>query len=85
MRTPRPARREASTPLADLPYRKAKEIAMGEFDRRYITELLTRTGGNVSQASRSAGMDRSNFRRVMKKYDFDPEKFTADGDVRAEA
>jgi len=84
MHASRPVRREEGTPLADLPYRKAKEIAMGEFDRRYITELLTRTGGNVSRASRRAGMDRSNFRRVMKKHDFDPEAFAPDDAARAE-
>ena len=31
---------------------------------------LRRTGGNVSEAARQAGLDRSNFRRVLKKADF---------------
>jgi DNA-binding NtrC family response regulator len=75
LRGPNPARRESGTALADLPYRKAKEIAVGEFERRYVHELLTQTEGNVSQASRQAGMDRSNFRRVMKKYSLDPSQF----------
>jgi transcriptional regulator of acetoin/glycerol metabolism len=47
--------------------------------------LLTQTGGNVSQASRLAGMDRSNFRRVMKKYDFDSARFSGNGGRRQEA
>jgi DNA-binding NtrC family response regulator len=79
MRERRPAQRESGTPLADLPYRKAKEIALAEFDRRYMTELLTHTAGNVSKASRMAGMDRSNFRRVLKKYEINPTGFSSNG------
>jgi DNA-binding NtrC family response regulator len=72
LRGPGPARRDSATALTDLPYRKAKEIAVSEFERRYVQEVLSQSEGNVSQASRRAGMDRSNFRRVMKKYDIDP-------------
>ncbi len=75
LRGPGALRRETGMALADLPYRKAKEIAVSEFERRYVQELLTQTAGNVSQASRKAGMDRSNFRRVMKKYSIDPVEF----------
>jgi DNA-binding NtrC family response regulator len=83
MHGPLPARRDSGTPLAELPYRKAKEVAMGEFDRRYITELLNQTGGNVSQASRMAGMDRSNFRRVMKRYGMESGDFAGNTKVDA--
>ena len=72
LRGPGPARRDSATALTDLPYRKAKEVAVSEFERRYVQEVLNQSEGNVSQASRRAGMDRSNFRRVMKKYDIDP-------------
>ncbi len=71
---------EAAISWAELTYRQAKEIALGEFDRRYISELLTRTGGNVSQASRKAGMDRSNFRRVMKKAGLEVTEFSRPGE-----
>jgi DNA-binding NtrC family response regulator len=53
--------------LADLPYRDAKQRALTAFDNAYFTELLERTGGNVSQAAREAGLDRSNFRRAAKR------------------
>ena len=75
LRGPRPLRRETGMALAEMPYRKAKEIAVSEFEQRYLHELLTQTDGNVSQAARKAGMDRSNFRRVMKKYSLDPNEF----------
>ena len=53
--------------LADLPYAAAKERAGTSFDRTYIERLLKRADGNVSEAARQAGMDRSNFRRLIKK------------------
>jgi len=53
--------------LADLPYADAKERASLAFDGAYVERLMKRTGGNVSEAARQAGMDRSNFRRLLKK------------------
>ncbi len=60
-------RRPAGSSLAGLSYRKAKAIALAEFDRRYLRELLAGTAGNLSRAAKQAGMDRSNFRRILKK------------------
>jgi two-component system response regulator HydG len=54
--------------LSTLPYKKAKRMALVAFEKRYLTSLLSRNAGNISQASRSAGLDRSNFRRILKKY-----------------
>jgi DNA-binding NtrC family response regulator len=53
--------------LADLPYRDAKQKALADFDVAYFRALLERTGGNVSEAARQAGLDRSNFRRAVRK------------------
>jgi DNA-binding NtrC family response regulator len=53
--------------LVDLPYRDAKNRAVSAFDTAYFTELLNRTGGNISEAARQAGLDRSNFRRAAKR------------------
>ena len=40
---------------------------MAAFDRAYVERRMKQTGGNVSEAARLAGMDRSNFRRLLKK------------------
>jgi DNA-binding NtrC family response regulator len=56
--------------LTDLPYSGAKKQALEMFERAYLEAVLRRTGGNVSEAARQAGLDRSNFRRVLKKADF---------------
>lgn len=53
--------------LVDLPYREAKLRALAAFEESYFTELLERTGGNISEAARQAGLDRSNFRRAAKR------------------
>ena len=53
--------------LTDLPYANAKKQALEMFEQAYLEAVLRRTGGNVSEAARQAGLDRSNFRRVLKK------------------
>lgn len=62
---------DASLPALDSllseNYRAAKEQATATFDRIYIEQLLEKAGGNVTQAARMAGLDRSNFRRVLKR------------------
>jgi DNA-binding NtrC family response regulator len=53
--------------LADLPFAEAKKRAVIAFEKAYVIAMLERTGGNVSEAARQSGLDRSNFRRVVKK------------------
>ena len=53
--------------LGELSYAEAKERANLEFDRAYVQRVLARVTGNISEAARQAGMDRSNFRRLLKK------------------
>jgi DNA-binding NtrC family response regulator len=55
------------TELAELPYAEAKRRLVGLFDETYTGELLRRTGGNMSEAARRAGLDRSNFRRLLRR------------------
>jgi len=54
--------------LAGVPYAEAKRRLIALFDETYTAELLRRTGGNTSEAARRAGLDRSNFRRLMKRH-----------------
>jgi DNA-binding NtrC family response regulator len=53
--------------LAEGSYAEVKDRVVSAFDRIYVEQLLKRVGGNVSEAARLSGMDRSNFRRLMKK------------------
>ncbi len=53
--------------LTEVHYPEAKEQAIGAFDAAYVARLMARAGGNVSEAARLAGMDRANFRRLIRK------------------
>jgi transcriptional regulator with GAF, ATPase, and Fis domain len=55
------------TDLAALPYSEAKRRFLTLFDETYTGELLRQTGGNMSEAARRARLDRSNFRRLLKR------------------
>jgi DNA-binding NtrC family response regulator len=56
-----------SSELVELPYATARDRAAVAFDRAYAEHLLASAAGNISEAARRAGMDRSNFRRLLKK------------------
>ena len=53
--------------LFDLSFTEAKKQAIVAFERAYVDELMKRTDNNVSEAARQAELDRSNFRRMMKR------------------
>ena len=59
----------------DMPFREAKGVAVASFERRYCEALLEVTSGNVSEAARRAGLDRSNFRRLLMKHGIRIEAF----------
>jgi DNA-binding NtrC family response regulator len=61
------ASRPVFTELGEHPYPEAKRRLLALFDEAYTTELLRRAGGNMSEAARLAGLDRSNFRRLIKR------------------
>ncbi|HET9316285.1 MAG TPA: sigma-54 dependent transcriptional regulator, partial [Vicinamibacteria bacterium] len=51
----------------ELTYKQAREQAIGQFERHYFERLLRRTDGNLSEAARIAGLDRSNLRRTLSR------------------
>ncbi len=53
--------------LLDLPFTDAKQRAITSFEEAYIQGIMRRCGGNTSEAARQAGLDRSNFRRLLRK------------------
>jgi two-component system, NtrC family, response regulator HydG len=57
------------------PYQQAKRDAMRRFNKVYLCSLLKKTRGNISMASRQAGMDRNNFRKIIKKYNIDAQSY----------
>ena len=49
--------------------------ARGEFEKKYIQNLLKITSGNVSKAAELAGKYRADLYNLMKKYDISPQDF----------
>ena len=55
-------------PTGQQCFSKAKAAAISNFERRYVFELLDRARGNITQAARLAGKDRSAFGKLVRKY-----------------
>jgi DNA-binding NtrC family response regulator len=53
----------------DLPYKQAKRAWLELFETEYIVKLLEAHEGNISQAARTAGIDRKSIQRLMKRND----------------
>jgi two-component system response regulator HydG len=52
-----------------LPLTEAKRRINATFERAYVLNVLERARGSMSEAARLAGIDRTNLRRLMKRYD----------------
>ena len=64
----------ALAPLRDAelpPLREARDA----FERGYLVEILRRSGGNVTAASRAAGRNRTDFYELMKRHGLSPSEF----------
>ncbi len=46
----------------------ARNQALEEFERGFLTRAIQKAGGNLSQAARLAGLDRSHLVRLLRKY-----------------
>ncbi|ATB29960.1 response regulator HsfA [Melittangium boletus DSM 14713] len=57
--------------VLDLPFKDAKERLIEGFERDYLKGLLERCEGNISRASREAGIDRVYLRKLLRKHGLD--------------
>src|SRR6267378_2175580 len=71
--------REATLPrITESGFQEAKASAIARFERAYIVELLSRTHGNISQAARISGQERSRLGKLAKKYGLERVAFARD-------
>lgn len=63
-------------PSSILPYAEAKQ----HFDREYLIQLLKMTNGQVSEAARLAGRNRTEFYRLLHRYHLSPDMFKSEAD-----
>ncbi len=64
---PASSKDEAAAARADVPFHDGKSAVIARFEREYLTDLLRRSGGNLSQAARSAGLERKYLYRVLER------------------
>jgi len=53
---------------ASLSYDVARRQAIDSFERAYVTALLGRSGDNVAQAARDAGVNRAYLHRLLRRH-----------------
>jgi hypothetical protein len=54
---------------ADLPpFRSAKESAVSDWEKGYLTQLMQKAGGNLSLAARLAQVDRGHLRELLRHH-----------------
>ncbi|MBI2343252.1 MAG: sigma-54-dependent Fis family transcriptional regulator [Deltaproteobacteria bacterium] len=70
-----------SSDLSRFTYQEAKERSLWAFNRAYLSNLLRQTQGNLSNAAQRAGMDRSNFKKIVKKFNIDLGEFRKKSNV----
>jgi DNA-binding NtrC family response regulator len=65
------SRDERKGPDLDLPFKEAKEKLIEGFEHDYLKGLIERCEGNISRASREAGIDRVYLRKLLRKHGLD--------------
>ncbi|MEX0979747.1 MAG: sigma-54 dependent transcriptional regulator [Gemmatimonadota bacterium] len=55
-------------------YHPARDHFTAEFERGYLTQLVRRAGGNISEAARLGGVDRTTLYRLMQKHNVDKDE-----------
>ena len=52
----------------ELPYPRARDRVLAEFERRYVERMLARHGGNVAQAAQASGIGRRYFAMIAARH-----------------
>ncbi len=68
-----------------LDYKEARKKILAAFNEEYITDLLRRTGGNVSLAAQTAGIERQYLQHLMRKNGITSSEFRKDIDKNSTA
>jgi DNA-binding NtrC family response regulator len=65
----------AAEDVFSLPFKEAKDKLLEEFEAEYISKVLARHSGNVSQAARESGVKRQYLHRLMRQKNLDSKAF----------
>ncbi len=72
LRSQQPSAEAAPPPAEDLTFREARS----RFEKQYLQALLTRHGGSVASAAKSAGMSRAHLYELIKKHGIELSRFS---------
>ena len=61
--------------LFSMPFKKAKDKLIDQFQAEYISSVLSRNDGNVSQAARESGLKRQYLHRLIRETHLDSKSF----------
>jgi DNA-binding NtrC family response regulator len=64
---PTAAAPEVETIRADRPFHEAKDELVAKFEREYLTDLVQRAQGNLSEAARIAGLERKFLYKLLER------------------
>jgi two-component system response regulator PilR (NtrC family) len=56
------------THISEIGYHPARDRVIAEFEMQYLSDLLERARGNMSEAARIAGVDRTTLYRLMERH-----------------
>jgi DNA-binding NtrC family response regulator len=66
----------------DLPYKAAKEQTLQQFNSDYISNLLSKSNGNVTQAAKLCGLERQALQQIMRRYGIKADPFRKQPDAK---
>jgi two-component system response regulator GlrR len=69
---------ETPEPRAEESFHDAKARVIQTFERAYIRQVLSTSGGNVSRAARLAKKNRRAFWELLRRHRIDPQPFRSD-------
>lgn len=64
-------------------YHEARDRVLAEFELGYLARVVRRAGGNMSDAARIAGVDRTTLYRLMQKHDVERQDLLSESDESA--
>lgn len=53
--------------IKNLPFKSAKRKWLESFEKKYFSEIIKKSNGNISHAAKKAGVDRKTIYRIMKR------------------
>jgi DNA-binding NtrC family response regulator len=65
----------SSADIFSMTFKEAKDRLLEKFQSEYISKVLTRNDGNVSQAARESGLKRQYLHRLMREINIDSRSF----------